>query len=169
MIEIVDAVSALDVDHTRNLFREYTASLGVDLSFQSVDEEVSSLPGKYAPPAGALLLAKDGDELLGCGALRPFGPPEQRTCEMKRLYIRPSARGLGLGQLIAENLIERAVQLHYSTMFLDTLDSLKSAIRLYEMLGFERIEPYYDNPLPGVSYWMLDLFGWRYMRGQYAD
>ncbi len=169
MIEIVDAVSALDVDHTRNLFREYTASLGVDLSFQSVDEEVSSLPGKYAPPAGSLLLAKDGDELLGCGALRPFGPPEQRTCEMKRLYIRPSARGLGLGQLIAENLIERAVQLHYSTMFLDTLDSLKSAIRLYEMLGFERIEPYYDNPLPGVSYWMLDLFGWRYMRGQYAD
>ena len=169
MIEIVDAVSALDVDHTRSLFREYTASLGVDLSFQSVDEEVSGLPGKYAPPTGALLLAKDGDELLGCGALRPFGPPEQRTCEMKRLYIRPSARGLGLGQLIAENLIERAVQLHYSTMFLDTLDSLKSAIRLYEMLGFERIDPYYDNPLPGVSYWMLDLFGWGYMRGQYAD
>ncbi len=169
MIEIVDATSTEDLDHVRSLFREYTASLGVDLTFQGVEDEVINLPGKYASPSGVLLLAKDGTELLGCGALRAFGPPDKRTCEMKRLYIRPAARGLGLGQRLAESLIERAVALRYSTMLLDTLDSLSAAIRLYEMLGFERIDPYYDNPLPGVSYWMLDLFGWRYLRGQYAD
>ena len=169
MIEIVDAVSAQDVDHVRSLFREYTASLGVDLTFQDLDDELSGLPGRYAPPSGALLLARDGSELLGCGAFRAFGERDKRTCEMKRLYIRPCARGIGLGQRLAESLIQRAVELHYSTMLLDTLDSLTSAIRLYEMLGFERVDPYYENPLPGVSYWMLDLFGWRYMRGQYAD
>jgi len=169
MIEIVEATSTQDLDHIRSLFREYIASLGVNLAFQDVDEELAGLPGKYAAPGGVLLLAKDGDELLGCGALRPFGQPEKRLCEMKRLYIRPGARGLGLGQHLAEELIERAAALRYSTMLLDTLDSLPSAIRLYETLGFEQVEPYYDNPLPGVSYWMLDLFSWHYMRGQYAD
>lgn len=169
MIEIVDVMSTQDLDHVRSLFLEYTASLDVDLDFQGVDDEMTNLPGKYAAPSGALLLARDGAELLGCGALRPFGAPEKRICEMKRLYIRPSARGIGLGQRLAESLIERAVAMRYSTMLLDTLDSFTAAIRLYEMLGFERVEPYYDNPLAGVSYWMLDLFGWRYMRSQYAD
>ncbi len=169
MIEIVEATSTQDLDHIRSLFREYIASLGVDLAFQGVEDELAGLPGKYAPPGGVLLLAKDGEQLLGCGALRPFGQPEKRICEMKRLYIRPAARGFGLGQRLAEELIERAVAMRYSTMLLDTLDRLVSAIRLYEILGFERVEPYYENPLPGVSYWMLDLFNWRYLRGQYAD
>jgi GNAT superfamily N-acetyltransferase len=103
----------------------------VDLSFQQFESELKSLPGKYAPPSGVLLLAINGQKTLGCGALRRSGPIEKHTCEMKRLYVRPEARGLGLGKQIASQLIQEAVRLGYCSMVLDTLDKLKAAIYLY--------------------------------------
>jgi len=156
-MQIIEAGSPHELNQIRTLFREYEAFLGIDLEFQGFEQELARLPGAYSPPTGVLLLARDGDEILGCGALRPFGQPEGRTCEMKRLYVRPAARGLGLGRQIAEQLICRSVALGYSTMVLDTLDKLTAAIGLYRQLGFTRTEPYYHNPLPGVSYWKLDL------------
>ena len=134
-------------DHVlvRTLFREYAVELGIDLCFQGFEEELASLPGKYAAPSGALLLA--GEE--GCVALRDVG---DGVCELKRLFVRPSARGSGLGNDLALAIVERGRQLGYRHMVLDTLDRLEPAIRLYSRLGFEESEPYYDNPLPGVVY-----------------
>jgi len=123
------------------------------------EQELTNLPGKYAPPSGTLLLAKDGQKALGCGALRNLGSIQDRTCEMKRLYVCPEGRGLGIGKKIARRLIQESVRFGYSTMVLDTLNRLDAAIHLYESLGFVRTEPYYDNPLPGVVYWKLDLRG----------
>lgn len=156
-MDIIHAKSPKEIDEVRRLFREYEAFLGVDLSFQQFESELANLPGKYTPPSGTLLLATDGQKAYGCGALRRFGPLQDRTCEMKRLYVRPAARGLGLGRKIARRLIQEGVRLGYSAMVLDTLDKLQAAIHLYESLGFVRTEPYYKNPLGGVIYWKLDL------------
>lgn len=138
----------------RSLFREYETSLGVDLCFQGFEQELASLPGKYAPPAGDLLLGLVNGEVLGCVAVRRL---ENAICEMKRLYVRPQARGTGLGKQLAQQIIVVARTLGYLRMRLDTLDRLSVAMRLYESLGFRRIDPYYYNPLPGVVYWEVDL------------
>ncbi|MDH4196431.1 MAG: GNAT family N-acetyltransferase [Candidatus Aminicenantes bacterium] len=138
----------------RRLFREYQELLGVDLCFQGFEDELAELPGKYAPPTGALLLAFDGEEAQGCVALRGIAPG---VCEMKRLYVRPAYRGQGLGRTLAEAVIAEGRRIGYRTMRLDTLEKLREAIGLYESLGFRRIPPYYANPLPGVIYWELDL------------
>lgn len=156
-MDIIHAISPREIDNIRKLFREYESFLDVDLSFQQFESELASLPGKYAPPSGVLLLARNGEEALGCGALRRFGPIQEHICEMKRLYVRSKARGLGTGKQIVCKLIQEAVCLGYFSMVLDTLDKLKSATRLYESLGFIRTKPYYDNPLSGVIYWRLDL------------
>ena len=156
-MDIIIAQSRAEIDQIRGLFREYEAFLGIDLSFQNFEAELAALPGKYAAPDGVLLLAREGDNYLGCGALRCFGPKPNQTCEMKRLYVRPYARGRSIGRALAGRLVQEAVRLGYSTMLLDTLDRLKTAMRLYESLGFVRIPAYYDNPLAGVVYWKLDL------------
>jgi len=169
MLEIVDVKTPAELESFKFLLREYIRFLGEDLSFQNVEEEFSQLPGLYAPPKGALLLARDGEEPLGCGALRPFGAEEKRICELKRIYIRPQVQGLGIGQRLVEMLIERGRKMHYATILLDTLDRLGMAVRLYEHLGFERIEPYYPNPLAGVSFWMLDLYSCSPYGGQYFE
>ena len=156
-MEIIAATTPQELDQVKTLFLEYEAFLDVDLEFQGFEHELAQLPGAYAPPTGTLLLARYGDEILGCGALRPFGPPGEKICEMKRLYVRPAARGLGLGKQIAIQLIRCGITHGYTTMVLDTLDKLTAAIRLYQELGFKRTEPYYHNPLPGVSYWKLDM------------
>ena len=143
-----------EIDEVRSLFREYEAYLDVDLCFQSFEEELAGLPGKYAPPDGVLLLALDGQESAGCGALRKL---DNGICEMKRLFVKPKFRGLGLGTTLAKRLIDEAIRLGYSTMLLDTLDRLKAAMIIYESLGFVRTEPYCRNPLAGVVYWKLDL------------
>lgn len=145
------------IDEVRKLFREYEAYLNVDLCFQQFESELANLPGKYAPPSGTLLLARDGQKAMGCGALRRVGSIQDRICEMKRLYIRTDARGRGVGRRIARRLIREGVRLGYATLLLDTLDRLGPAIHLYESLGFVRTAPYYDNPLVGVVYWKLDL------------
>lgn len=156
-MEIIRAHTAQEIDEIRVLFREYEAWLGVDLGFQEIEEELATLPGKYAAPDGVLLLARKGRAAVGCAALRRFGSVEEKRCEMKRLYVRPEARGMGVGRALAEHLIAEACRLDYGTMLLDTLDRLRAAMGLYESLGFEQTSPYYENPLAGVVYWRLDL------------
>jgi putative acetyltransferase len=157
IMNITQAKTLHEIDEARRLFREYEAYLNVDLCFQQFESELANLPGKYALPSGTLLLAKDRQKVIGCGALRRLGAIQDRTCEMKRLYVCREGRGLGIGKQIAERLIQEGVLLGYSTMVLDTLNRLEAAIQLYKSLGFVQTGPYYDNPLPDVVYWKLDL------------
>ena len=149
-MNLVPAQTVGDIETARMLFREYQQWLGVDLCFQDFAEELATLPGRYAPPRGRLLLAMVGANAAGCVALRPL---EDGVCEMKRLFVRPAWRGQGLGQRLARHIIADATALGYTVMRLDTLDTLESAMRLYTALGFQRCAPYYPNPLPGVVYW----------------
>ena len=158
-MNIIYAKTSHDIEEVRRLFKEYEAYLNVDLCFQQFESELATLPGKYAHPSGTLLLARDGQKAIGCGALRRLGAIQDRTCEMKRLYVCPESRGLGIGKQIAKRLIQEGARLGYSTMVLDTLNRLDTAIHLYESLGFVRTGPYYDNPLPDVVYWKLNLTG----------
>lgn len=143
-----------EINEIRCLFREYEAFLDVDLCFQGFEDELSGLPGKYAPPAGELLIATAEDRVAGCVALRTL---DDRVCEMKRLFVRPEFRKTGLGKRLVREIIDVARQIGYPVMRLDTLDRLTEAMRLYESLGFRRIAPYYENPLQGVVYWELNL------------
>ena len=148
MIEIARATEMASV---RELFAEYAASLGVDLSFQNFDAELASLPGDYDP----ILFARDGDALAGCVALHPFG--ERGVCEMKRLYVRPAFRGQNLGRILAKRIIEEARARRFERMRLDTLPTMTSAIPLYESLGFVEIAPYRFNPISGTRFLELTL------------
>jgi putative acetyltransferase len=143
-----------DIETVRELFQEYAASLDFGLHFQDFDEELSLLPGEYAPPGGCLLLAWRGGEPGGCVALRQFS---RMTCEMKRLFIRPQFRGLGYGRKVAEEAIRQARKIGYRCMVLYTMASMQAAIGLYGSLGFRDIPPYRYNPLPGASFFALDL------------
>ncbi len=145
-------------DAARGLFREYAQDLGIDLCFQNFDAELATLPGDYAEPQGALLLAFVDGGLAGCGAFRPLHDVDYaNACEMKRLYVRPAFRRFGLGRMLAEALIDRAVQAGYSAMLLDTLDDMESARGLYATLGFVEVPPYYFNPIAGAHYLKVDL------------
>lgn len=151
---IKNAETATEIQAVRRLFREYESYLNVDLCFQDFENELTNLPGVYVPPDGALLIAVQKAHVVGCVAVRRM---DDSTCEMKRLYVIPETRGSGLGRQLAEVIIQRARDLGYRRMVLDTLDRLKEAMGLYESLGFRRTAPYYDNPLPGVVYWELTL------------
>ncbi len=138
----------------RQLFEEYAASLDISLCFQGFDEELSRLPGAYAPPHGRLLLACRGKESAGCVALRPLEPD---TCEMKRLYVRPAYRSSGVGRLLAERVIDEAGTAGYRRMRLDTLPTMGAALHLYRRLGFRQIAPYTANPVKGAVFLELHL------------
>jgi ribosomal protein S18 acetylase RimI-like enzyme len=143
---------------TQAIFREYALQLGVDLCFQGFEAELASLPGQYAAPAGALLLARVDGQVAGCGGVRPLPEVDHPdACEMKRLYVRPAFRGHGLGRLIAQALMDHALQAGYSTMLLDTLDEMEAARGLYQTLGFVEVPPYYFNPIAGAHYLKADL------------
>jgi putative acetyltransferase len=154
MMNLLEAHTPEDLETVRTLFREYEQFLGVDLCFQGFAEELATLPGRYAPPSGRLLLAMEGTDAAGCVALRPL---EDGVCEMKRLFVRPAYRGQGLGQHLAQRIIQEATTVGYTVMRLDTLDTLERAVRIYETLGFQRCAPYYANPLPSVVYWERTL------------
>jgi len=143
-----------ELDAVRLLLREYAASLSVDLEFQQFDEELAGLPGAYAPPRGALLVARATLALVGCVGVRPL---DGSTCEMKRLYVRSSQRGTGLGRRLAEESIGEARRLGYCAMRLDTLPGMEAAQALYERLGFRDVAPYTGNPVPGTRFLELDL------------
>ncbi|HHP7236409.1 MAG TPA: GNAT family N-acetyltransferase [Desulfobacterales bacterium] len=142
------------IDTIRALFRSYEQLLNVDLCFQGFEAELAGLPGRYAPPEGALLIAFLGDEAAGCVAMRKH---QQGVCEMKRLFVRPFYRRCGIGRRLAQAVIQAARDAGYTTMLLDTLTSLGPAMRLYERIGFKPRAPYYENPLPNVVYWELSL------------
>jgi len=151
----VQAESLTQIAQARELFREYAQSLGVDLCFQNFEQELAGLPGHYAPPGGRLLLAEYEGQLAGCVALRQWQP---RVCEMKRLYLRPSFRGKGLGRALAEKIIAEARNAGYQHMRLDTIEPImKDAVEMYRKLGFKEIAPYRSNPIAGAIYMELHL------------
>ena len=154
-VEIVEAVTDGDIAHIRRLFRAYADWLNVDLCFQGFDEELASLPGKYASPQGRLLLAKAGGEIAGCVGLRPL---EDGICEMKRLWVEPGFGGRGIGRRLAEAIVEAGREFGYEAMRLDTMpERLKAAGHIYDTLGFKKIPDYYHNPLGGVVMYELRL------------
>jgi putative acetyltransferase len=155
--EFIDAITPEHISAARELFLEYAKSLGFSLCFQSFDQELASLPGKYGPPHGALLLAQIDGQTAGCVALRPLDE-DHRICEMKRLYVRPAFRRHRLGRKLAKAIIERARQLDYTAMRLDTVaGKMDEAIALYRRLGFREIAPYTANPIAGALYMELML------------
>ena len=144
-----------DLDAAIALFYAYADFLGVDLTYQKFEDEMASMPGKYAPPQGALLLARRTDGLaLGCVGLRPLSAD---VCEMKRLYVTEAGRGLGLGRALAEAAVDQARRIGYCEMKLDTLPRLDAAIALYRSMGFREIPAYYQTPIAGTLFFSLNL------------
>ena len=154
MAIIVPALDAASIAVIRTLFLEYSASLDVDLAYQSFPDEVATLPGDYAPPRGCLLLAREGPHALACVGVRPL---DGEVCEMKRLYVRPESRGSGIGRELAVAAIAFARTTGFRAMRLDTLPSMTSAQALYDVLGFRDIAPYRFSPVAGTRFMELDL------------
>jgi putative acetyltransferase len=154
VIHLVPAQTAAQLRDVRALFLEYASAIGFDLRFQAFDREVAALPGEYAPPRGTLLLALAAGRAAGCVALRAL---DGQTCELKRLYVRPEARGRGVGRLLCDAVIAAAQARGYSRMKLDTVPQMTEAIALYRALGFVPTEPYRYNPLPGAMFMELVL------------
>ncbi|TVY44079.1 Acetyltransferase [Lachnellula subtilissima] len=181
------ATAPTDISSIRNLFTSYVSWLAIDLTFQNFAQELASLPGLYGPPTGCLLLAVlESGEAVGCVALRPLPskpppPPanpmpisasslypsqekregvkekERRTCEVKRLFLTPASRGLGIGRALVEAVIAEAEKLGYEEMKLDTLPRMVGAMKLYESVGFVETEGYYETPLEGTVFYKKEL------------
>jgi putative acetyltransferase len=154
------AYTSADIASARCLFEEYAAALGVDLCFQGFADELAGLPGDYAPPWGCLLLARRGSVDVGCVALRHLRDPADEPSalgEIKRLHVRPSARGGGLGRALMEAIVQHARAIGYRELRLDTLATMGEARALYASLGFRECDPYCDNPIPGATWMALPL------------
>ena len=149
---------AQDLQRTAALFHEYAASLAHDLGFQGFAAEMRDFPAQYAAPRGSLCLALIGEEAVGCCALRPLDDCDYaEAAEMKRLYVRPAYRGLGLGRALTRYMLDQAQLRAYRSVLLDTLSEMETARALYEELGFVEIPPYYHNPIAGAHYLKVDL------------
>lgn len=156
MIEIVEANTKILIAKVKELFLEYSESLGFDLSFQNFDAELDNFPLQYSPPTGSLLLALAQNLPIGCVGVRYF---EDGICEMKRLFVKPNFRGKRVGRLLAEAAVKAGKNLGYERMRLDTLPTMETANHLYGSLGFVEIEPYRYNPIEGARYLELNLKG----------
>ncbi|UCG59111.1 MAG: GNAT family N-acetyltransferase, partial [Phycisphaerales bacterium] len=153
-LQIIEVDTGEDLEIVRDLFDEYADSLGFDLGFQDFERELTGLPGDYARPKGCLLLARYQGQPAGCVALRPF---DNNVCEMKRLYVRPELRHMGIGRNLATAVIDLARKIGYTAMRLDTVPSMKAARALYESFAFQRIGPYRGNPIEGAIFMELNL------------
>ncbi len=154
MINIVEVHNGRNLQYIRQLFKEYANSLKISLDFQDFDQELAGLPGAYMSPDGCLLLADWDKQVAGCVALRKLC---DNICEMKRLYIRPQFRGLGIGKSLAETVIKQAVVMGYSRMRLDTLPTMEAARAMYSSLGFKEVNAYCYNPIEGTVFMELQL------------
>ncbi|HMS25762.1 MAG TPA: GNAT family N-acetyltransferase [Burkholderiaceae bacterium] len=158
VIEILSPRHEADLVQTKEIFLAYAKAINIDLCFQDFDAELANLPGDYSPPRGALLLAWVDQTLAGCCALRPIDSSDYaNAAEMKRLFVRPEFRGLGLGRQLAESILDAARLNSFDCVLLDTLDDMEIARAMYEDLGFKEIPPYYHNPLAGAHYLKVDL------------
>lgn len=155
MCRIIEALTENQIAAARSLFEEYAGSIGIDLCFQGFAAELQGLPGKYAPPQGGIFIAMLGEEAVGCVALRPLETPG--VAELKRLYVRPSGRGKGLGLALTRRAIHRALEAGYQFVRLDTLATMHDARRLYQRMGFKEIPAYTYNPIPTAVYMELKL------------
>jgi putative acetyltransferase len=153
-VSITQAKADSDIAVVKELFVEYAASIGIDLEYQGFSAELAGLPGKYAPPSGDLLIARVDGEPRGCVALRTL---DRNTLEMKRLYVRPATRGMGVGKRLVEAAISFARHHGYTELRLDTLATMASAQALYRSLGFVEIPPYGDVHLPDTRFYALSL------------
>ena len=153
-MKLIKVASESDLREARALFIEYASSLGFDLSFQGFDEEIARLPGEYSQPDGCILMAYEDSNVAGCVALRKLA---DGVCEMKRMYVRPTFRGKGIGRALALEVIHIARNSGYERMRLDTMPSMREAIELYRRLGFRKIEAYRYNPLDGALFMELLL------------
>ncbi len=157
-IRLVSVQTVGHIENARTLFKEYAASLAVNLCFQNFEQELETLPGEYSTPRGGLMLAMVGETPAGCCAMRPLDNVDYpNACEMKRLFVRPEFRRMRLGRMLAEGILELARLSDYDCILLDTLDDMESARALYEELGFEEIPPYYFNPIAGAHYLKANL------------
>ena len=154
MLIIRQALFPTEREEVISIFREYVSSTTVNLGFQEYEAEFVGLPEKYEAPQGRLLLAREGDTVLGCAALRSV---DESTCEMKRVYVRPAARGRNLGRLLVEAILSEAKLAGYSRICLDVLPEFTAAQALYESMGFEHAEPVSFNPVPGTKFLALAL------------
>ncbi|KRD40818.1 acetyltransferase [Acidovorax sp. Root275] len=154
MTTIRRAIFPDDLPAVTAIFREYVLSPTANLDFQDYEQEFAELPGKYAEPDGGVLLAVVEGRVVGCAALRRV---EGGTCELKRVYVRPAARGMDLGRQLVEEMLRVARQAGYRRMCLDVLPEFVAAQRLYESLGFVTAEPVSFNPVPGTRFLALDL------------
>jgi putative acetyltransferase len=158
ILSLKPAIAPDEIDAARALFTDYQADLGIDLCFQGFAAELQSLPGEYAEPTGALVLAYVDGVPAGCCAFRPLVHSDHlNACEMKRLFVRKAFRGFGLGRLLVEEIVSQARIAGYTTMLLDTLSDMESARALYQEAGFYEVAPYYHNPIPGAHYLKVDL------------
>lgn len=158
VIEQVAADGGEALEAVRVIFREYAESLGIDLSFQDFERELQQLPGDYASPRGALLLASVDGVVAGCCALRPLDAVDYpNAAEMKRLYVRKAFRGLGLGRQLVEQTLDAARVGGYACVLLDTLSDMEAARALYDDLDFVEIPPFYLSPIAGAHYLKVDL------------
>jgi ribosomal protein S18 acetylase RimI-like enzyme len=153
-MQILQVNTPEQLKEIKNLFLEYAKSLDFDLGFQNFQNELADLPGKYALPSGSLLMAEEDGKVAGCVGLRKISTG---ICEMKRLYIRPEFRGRGLGKALAFAIIEVAFNMGYRKMRLDTVATMKEAVRLYRHLGFYEIDAYCFNPIKEAIYMELNL------------
>jgi GNAT superfamily N-acetyltransferase len=161
MIHTANAITERDYRDARNLISLYEAWLGIDLSFQGIDLELASLEQMYGPPSGCMILARDGDEVVGCVGLRALG---DGYCEMKRMFVLPSHQGKGIGSLLLTRFMEMADVLGYQYVRLDTIPRLQEALRIYRRAGFKEIAAYYHNPDPDAVYMQIAVAEWKESR-----